>query len=227
MQKLIVLISKVVVRSYSAFGFLVDMCLSFFMKKMMGNCGKNVMIKPTSSVFKGLGNLYLSNDVRIARYAVIYATEAKVVIGPKTGIAPYLKIVSGNHRTDVIGHFMFDANYGKRKEDDQDVILEGDHWIGMNVTILKGVTIGRGSVIAAGAIVSRSVPPYSIVAGVPAKVIKSRFTLEEAIEHEKQLYSPANRLRVEQLSHLKHVSVLTNVNGGGMDHSDYNSMDAR
>lgn len=72
----------------------------------------------------------------------------------------------------------------KRPEDDQDVIIESDVWIGCNVTILKGVTIGKGSVVAAGAVVTKSCPPYSVIGGVPAKVIKKRFTEDEIVKHE-------------------------------------------
>ena len=77
----------------------------------------------------------------------------------------------------------------KLPENDKDVIFEGDNWIGMNSTILKGCTIGRGCIVAAGAVVNKSTPPYSIVGGVPAKVLKMRFTEEEIIEHERILYS--------------------------------------
>ena len=56
-----------------------------------------------------------------------------------------------------------------------------------NVTILKGVTIGRGSVVAAGAVVTKSCPPYSIIGGVPAKVLKMRFTPAEIEKHERIL----------------------------------------
>jgi acetyltransferase-like isoleucine patch superfamily enzyme len=55
-----------------------------------------------------------------------------------------------------------------------DVIIEDDCWIASNAVITAGVTIGKGSVIAAGAVVTESVPPYSVVGGVPAKLIKSR-----------------------------------------------------
>lgn len=60
-------------------------------------------------------------------------------------------------------------------------------WIGCNVTIFKGVTIGRGCVVAAGAVVTKSCPPYSVIGGVPAKVIKKRFTEEKIIKHEELL----------------------------------------
>jgi acetyltransferase-like isoleucine patch superfamily enzyme len=56
----------------------------------------------------------------------------------------------------------------------QTVIIEDDCWIAANSIILAGVTIGKGSVVAAGSVVTENVAPYSVVAGVPAKFIKSR-----------------------------------------------------
>lgn len=182
-----------------ALQYILDKFYTFFIKKSMGHCGKNVMIKPTTSIFKGIENFYIDDDVRIARYAVIYSTRAKVFIGSKTGIAPYLKIITGNHRINKIGHFMFDGDIEKLPENDKDVIIEGDSWFGINVTILAGVTIGRGSVIAAGAVVNKSCPPYSIIGGTPAKVLKFRFTIDEVIEHEKVLYPENKRFSREEL----------------------------
>jgi acetyltransferase-like isoleucine patch superfamily enzyme len=176
-----------------------DSFWSFFIKRAMGHCGKNVMIKPSTSIFKGLENIYISDDVRIARYAVIYTTKAKVYIGSKVDIAPYLKIITGNHRTNNIGHFMFDGDINKNPNDDKDVIIEGDSWFGINVTLLSGVTIGRGSCIAAGAVVTKSCPPYSIIGGTPAKVLKFRFTIDEILKHEKKLYPEEKRFTKEEL----------------------------
>ena len=53
------------------------------------------------------------------------------------------------------------------------IVISDNVWIGLNATILKGVTVGEGAVIAAGAVVTKDVPPYSMVAGVPAKVVKT------------------------------------------------------
>ena len=72
-------------------------------------------------------------------------------------------------------------------ENDLPVVIEDDVWCGANVTILKGVTIGRGSAVAAGAVVTKSFPLYSIIGGVPARLLKMRFTPEQIEEHEKRL----------------------------------------
>ena len=85
---------------------------------------------------------------------------------------------------DIVGRTMISVtNEEKRPEDDKDIIFEGDNWVGANATILKGVTIGQGSVIAAGSVVTRDVPQFSIVGGVPAKVIKMRFSEEMVQAH--------------------------------------------
>jgi len=60
-----------------------------------------------------------------------------------------------------------------------DISIGSDVWIGSNVIILSGVTIGDGAVIGAGAVVTKDIPPYAVAAGVPAKVIKSRFSDED------------------------------------------------
>lgn len=82
----------------------------------------------------------------------------------------------------------------------RDVIVEKDVWIGCNVTLLSGVTIGRGSIVAAGAVVTKDVPFYSIVGGVPAKVLKFRWnTVEEIMKHEELLYPENERIPRDEI----------------------------
>lgn len=190
---------KLITILYNGIVHALEIILAFCLKRQMAGCGQNVMIKPFSSVFKGVENFHLSSYIRIARYAVIYSTKAKVYIGSKVGIAPYLKIVTGNHSYNHIGKFMFDGDYEKSPDDDRDVIIEGDSWFGINVTILSGVTVGRGAIIASGAVLNKSCPPYSIVGGVPAKVLKYRFNIEEALEHESKLYPSSIRYSRQEL----------------------------
>lgn len=98
---------------------------------------------------------------------------------------PNLTVITGDHKY-IAGRWI-DSVKANEKEDfyDQDVTIEEDVWIGANVTILKGVTVGRSSIVAGGALVIKDVPPYSIVAGVPAKVIKMKWSQEDIKTHEK------------------------------------------
>ena len=179
-----------------------DCFFSFFYKKAMKSCGNNVLIRPSTSVFCGLENLTLGNRVRIARYAHIFCTDAPLTIGNNVILGPAPTIVTGNHRFDVVGKFIRDS-VDKSPENDAAVIIEDDVWSGAHVTILMGVTIGRGSIIAAGSVVSKSCPPYSIIGGVPAKVLKFRFTIDEIIEHEKELYDEEQRYRKDVLKEIR------------------------
>lgn len=93
-----------------------------------------------------------------------------ITIGDDVMMGPRVTIYSRNHRTDDVTRPMNSQGF----EEDQPVVIGDDVWIGGNVMILPGVHVGSGTIIAAGAVVTRNVPPYSVVGGVPAKVIRSR-----------------------------------------------------
>lgn len=181
-----------------SFSFMWDKLWEPVYKYSMKHCGRDVYLRPMSSDLKGLWNLSIGDGSSIPKGSVFYCTEAPLNIGKKVIFGPNPTIITGNHRIDVIGRFIMDSN-DKLPENDAPVTVEDDVWTGANITILKGVTIGRGSVIAAGAIVTKSCPPYSIIGGVPAKVLKYRFTIEETLQHEAILYPPEQRLTREQL----------------------------
>lgn len=152
----------------------------------MKKCGKHVYLRPSCSDFKGLWNMTVGDYTSIPKGATFYCTEAPLTIGKKVIFGPHPTIITGDHRIDVIGKYIMDSTE-KLPENDAPVVIEDDVWTGANVTILKGVTIGRGSVIAAGAVVTKSFPPYSIIGGVPAKLLKMRFTPAEIEKHERIL----------------------------------------
>lgn len=152
------------------------------------SCDNSVIFTPLDSIFEGCENISIGNETYIGPKALFYSTNAQLIIGKKVVFGPSVTIITGDHRTDVIGKYIKDVTQ-KLPENDKDVIIEDDVWIGTNVTILKGVTIGCGSIIAAGAVVTKSFPPYSIVGGCPAKLLKKRFSDKEIIEHENILYS--------------------------------------
>lgn len=146
-------------------------------------------------------NIFIYSDGAIGN-ATISALNAKFIVKKGCRIACGLNVQTGNHVRQV-GMFLSDITEGnKPKGFDHDVVIEEDVWIGSNVTILSGVTIGRGATVAAGAVVTKSMPPYCICGGVPAKVIKSYWTTDQILEHEKLLYGEKERYTREQLERL-------------------------
>lgn len=89
-------------------------------------------------------------------------------------------INSDDHVYDEIGKLMWESGRG----DKYNIQIEDDAWIGHGAIILTPTKIGRGAIVAAGSLVLKDVPAYSIVGGVPAKVLKYRFTPAQVYEHE-------------------------------------------
>lgn len=176
-----------IITFFKVFPYLYDRFLSIFYKKEMKSCGTDVYLRPSSSDFKGLYNMSVGNHVLIPRRATFYCTDAPLTIGNYVVFGPSPTIMTGDHRMDVVGRYMFEVEE-KSAESDLPVVIEDDVWVGAHVTILKGVVLGRGSVVAAGSVVTKSFPPYSVIGGVPARLLKQRFTPEEQVEHERALY---------------------------------------
>ena len=107
-------------------------------------------------------------------------TNSSVSVGHYCSIAPNVSfLVGSDHRTDCISTYPFRANIlqnGWEALSKGDIIVDDDVWIGYGAIILSGVHIGQGAVVAAGAVVNHDVPPYAIEGGVPARLIKYRFT---------------------------------------------------
>lgn len=146
--------------------------------------------------------LFVEDYVKI-RYGltIINAKEESVYIKKYTAIAPDVTIVTNSHKSTVgIPQVVLGESHINDKS--ADVIIGEDVWVGTRVTILAGVTLGRGCIVAANALVTKPVPPYALVAGTPARIIGVKFSLSDIERHEEALY-PAN----ERLSHDELVSL--------------------
>ena len=132
---------------------------------MLENCGKNVNIE---------SNATFSSKVTLEDYSGI-GINAKIYgtchIGRYVMMGTDVTIITRNHRFDRTDIPMMEQGF----EEERPVYIGNDVWIGDRVLIFPGVHIGDGSIIAAGAVVTKDVPPYSIVAGVPARKIRDRF----------------------------------------------------
>jgi acetyltransferase-like isoleucine patch superfamily enzyme len=131
--------------------------------------GRSAVIRPTNFYGGEMGEgLQVGNNSNIGPFAYV-GCSGFVEIGNAVMIAPRVSIYAENHkfaRTDI--------PMKEQGVERQTVVIEDDCWISANAVILSGVRIGKGTIVAAGSVVTGDVPPYSIVAGVPAKVIRSR-----------------------------------------------------
>jgi acetyltransferase-like isoleucine patch superfamily enzyme len=177
-----------------------DRVLMYAYRSQFASCGSNVHFYPAQSYFF-YKTIEIGNNVYIGPGAMFLASDSSIIIKDKVLFGPKVSIIGGNHSTHIIGKLMFDYKIpDKLAADDQPVIIETDVWVGCGSYILNGVHVGRGAIIAAGAIVTKEVPPYAVVGGVPAKLIKYRWSVEDILEHEKMIYGPEDRLLKEELS---------------------------
>lgn len=133
-------------------------------------------------------NQFNFDNVSVGRYSygglnvVDFCDSHKLIIGDYVSIAQNVTfLLNGEHYVNHISSFPFKVKVmGEQAEafSKGDIIVDDDVWIGYGATIMSGVHIGQGAVIAAGAVVTKDVPPYAIVGGVSAKVIKYRFSPE-------------------------------------------------
>ncbi len=161
---------------------------SFFFKIRFKTCGNSfyagypLIVKGFSNISVGdkfsamgmdylyadQGKLIIGNNCSINTNVQIGAAGGLIVIGDNVMIGPNVVIRASNHGTERSNSMRFQSHvYGE-------IFIEDDVWIGSNAVVTSGVTLAIGSVVGAGAVVTKSTMPYSIVGGVPARKISER-----------------------------------------------------
>ena len=161
---------------------------NYYYSKIFHKCGKNLRIDNGLvcngweniiigdnfasmgylQLYSNEGELIIGNNVKVNANVQINSSAGKISIGNDVLIAPNVVVRSSDHATNK--HSIISEqkhNYGE-------INIEDDVWIGSNSVITSNVTLKQGTVIGAGAVVTKSTEPYSIVAGVPAKIIGYR-----------------------------------------------------
>lgn len=148
-----------------------------------------------------LKNIYIGNHVWINSFARINTYAGNVVIKDSCAIGQGLSIIAFNHNFSSWDDIPESKHWRQMNSCTPNTVTINEHcWIGANVTLLAGCNIGRGSLVAAGSIcVNKEYPPYAILGGVPAKVIKFRLSLEDQIKHELNFFSKEERIPEEIL----------------------------
>ena len=186
---------------------LINLSLFFFKRKVKKkhqvSFGRNTIVG-FSTIFKGrnyIGNesVLRNSEIGYASYISDYSVFKNTKIGKYCSIGPNVKVVFGKHPSKdfvsthpsffstrkQVGFSYTNKQLFKEFADFRDtekkysIVIENDVWIGAGVMIMDGVKIGNGAIVAAGSVVVKDVEPYTIVGGVPAKIIKNRFSSKE------------------------------------------------
>lgn len=182
-----------------------DLAHRFFLKYIsspiykgsLGYCGKNVAIR-WSKAPNHMSRIYLYDNTSILDRFNFISVTGKLIMKCNSGSAEGLTVITGNHQR-IIGDYFVKYTGSHEYDVERDVIIEEDVWLGANVTLLSGVTVGRGATVGAGSVCMKSIPPYAVVMGNPAKVVGFNFVPEQIVEHEAALYQPEDRIPLETL----------------------------
>ncbi|KAI8220662.1 hypothetical protein K4K53_007685 [Colletotrichum sp. SAR 10_77] len=148
--------------------------------KMVGKLGAGTFVEAPFIVDYGCNVIFGKNC--FANFNMTILDVSLVTIGDRVQFGPNVSIYTAGHDTSVLSRIKF-VEYGLP------VTIEDDCWVGGGVTIMPGVTIGRGTTVGSGAVVTKSLPAYSVAVGSPAKVIKKLQTVEE------EMADPDNKYR--------------------------------
>lgn len=126
-------------------------------------CGHNVDIGRRAHLSS---KIRLGDNSGIGDYCYI---QDPVEIGKNVMIAPNVALIAANHNYERV-----DVPMNQQGEHEKRIVIEDDVWIGYRAIVLEGVSVGRGAIIGAGAVVTKNVAPYTIVGGIPAREIAIR-----------------------------------------------------
>ena len=137
----------------------------------------NVMIGPYSVIRAGMlshlgAGLRMGANSSVDAYSIIGAA-ALVTIGENVIMGQHIAFHAENHNYERV-----DIPIKQQGTQRKGIVIDDDCWVGSNTTFLDGARVGRGCVIGAGSLVRGDVPPYSVIVGVPARVLRSRLTTE-------------------------------------------------
>lgn len=147
--------------------------------EILGRVGRGTFIE--APILPDYGCNVIIGENCFMNFNLTILDTSLVIIGDRVQMGPNVSIYSAGHETSVLSRIKF-VEFG------HPIRIEDDCWIGGGVTILPGVTIGRGCTIGAGSVVTKSIPPYSVAIGTPAKVIKTLPTVEQELADPKNPY---------------------------------------
>lgn len=142
----------------------------------------------------------IENYVRIQNNVKLITSKAKLTVKKYSAIGEGCVIIPGAHVPTVgLPQYLSTLHINDVQTG---ITINEDCWIGAEAALLSKCEVGRGAVVGARSVVTKNIPPYAVVVGMPAKIIATRFTLQQVLEHELLLYPEKERFSEEYLKDL-------------------------
>lgn len=161
-----------------------------------GKLGRYSVVKSNSSLVPR--NMYIDDWCIIQDRVNFISLNGKLIVKKYSVISSGCTVVPASHRLTV-GVPFFLTTTDHINDSEGNIIIDEDCWIGAECILLPNIHIGRGVVVGAGSVVTKDVPPYAVVAGIPAKIIATKFTTDQILRHESILYPPEERMSDKEL----------------------------
>lgn len=130
--------------------------------------GRDARISPTAS-FRHADHVHIGDRTRVGDHVALWAGEASCIrIGSDCSFGPYVYVTSSDYNLDAGTPVMYQGTC------EGDVVIGDGCWLGAQVIVTRGVTIGAGTIVGAGSVVTHDLPPGSVAVGVPARVVRLR-----------------------------------------------------
>lgn len=155
------------------------------LKEMLGAVGENCYIEPPFHGNWGGKNLFFGNNV-YANFNLTVVDDVEIIVGNNVMFAPNCTLTTANHPLDP-------TLRGKAYQYAKKIVIEDNVWLGSNVVVLPGVTIGKNSVIGAGSVVTKNIPANVLAMGIPCRVVR------EIGEDDKKFYDHGKKIDYENL----------------------------
>lgn len=174
-------------------------------------------LRHVARTFIATGGCHIAKDLRAGEYSYVgpgSTVYPRVSIGKYTMLANNVHIVGGDHFYKKAGVPIIFSG----RDELRPTVIGDDVWVGAFSVVMAGVHIGNGAIVAAGSVVTKDLAPYGIYGGIPAKLIKMRFTEEEIMKHEAMLAMSPSELPKDIIKVLRakdKEADKTALNGGG------------
>lgn len=170
--------------------------ISPFNRRKYGAIGKHSIVQSGSTLVQE--NMIIDDNCVIQDHINFISNKGKLIVKKYSVISSGCTVIPGAHKL-MVGVPFYLSTLKHVGDEEGDIVIEEDCWIGAGCILLPKCHIGRGAVVGAGSIVTKEVPPYAVVAGNPARIIATKFTIDQILAHESVLYPVAERMKREEL----------------------------